>query len=49
MAPGARSKFVAPTLKPEVFRKEMHCTPEGCLLVLLSGLFSDPRSHSGPT
>jgi len=25
MAPGARNKFGAPLLEPEVFRKQMHC------------------------
>jgi len=36
MAPGARSKFAARMLEPEVFRKQMYCTE---VRVTLLGLF----------
>jgi len=36
LAPGARSKFGAPTFEREVFRKQMHCTE---VLVTLLELF----------
>jgi len=36
MAPGARSKFGAPVLEPEIFRKQMYCIE---VLVTLLGLF----------
>ena len=36
MAPGERSKFVAPMFEPEVVRKQMYCTE---VRVTLLGLF----------
>jgi len=44
MAPGARSKFGAPKLEPDVFRKQMYCTEE-CVFDIV-GTFRRPRSHS---
>jgi len=45
MAPGAKSKFGAPMLEPEVFRKQMFWTE---VPVTLLGLFG-ARSHSAPS
>jgi len=47
MAPGGRSKFGAPMLEPEVFRKQIHLKK---ILVTSLGLFGVPamvrRPHS---
>jgi len=42
MATGARSKFGAPMLEPEVFRKQMHCIEESTCDIV--GTFRRPRS-----
>ena len=46
MASGARSKFGAPVLEPEIFRKQMYCTE---VVVTLLELFGAPRGHSAPS
>ena len=48
MAPGSRSKFDAPILEPEVFRRQMYCIEESTCDVTMLGLFGSPRSDLGP-
>jgi len=44
MAPGARSKFGAPILEPEVFRKEIYCIEQSTCEIF--GTFRRP--HNDP-
>jgi len=52
MAPGARSKFIAPIFEPEVFRKQMYCIEKSTCDIF--GTFRSPpvilahRSDSAP-
>jgi len=46
MAHGAKSKFVAPVIEPEVFRKQMYCT-EKCICDIV-GTFRRPCSDLAP-
>jgi len=46
MAPGARSRFGAPVLEPEIFRKQMYCIEESICGIV--GTLRRPRSDSAP-
>ena len=45
MAPGARSKFAAPMVQPEVFRKQKYCEESICDII---GTFRGPRRDLVP-
>jgi len=47
MAPGAKSKFGAPMIEPEVFQKQMYCT-EKCICDFVGTFRRPTQSFSAP-